>query len=359
MITTGHANFFSILECGLYRHGEDKVHGLGLKETLSLIEGWVAGKALADTLPWDPRESRTGVSKCYCRDLFKDESTGEYVFVLWKSDADSAGTLWGAQEDAQTGQGKIVEYTNNYRGRRVIWGRPCYYWFVPKFNIVVSIKFDHSVCDSTMMQEWVARAITNKVQHPNKVKDLTAGGQVRFQFKDGDAVEAGRLAFRFNARLKALDTSHAEFQKLAGQVTHVVRRETVRLDAPADERARWLKLFDNIDYLNARPKAKTRQIEVRAEAKPTPDELRKIVETFAKENRKRSDWENIGFETESGTVWVDRYRLHSSLSINQDKPDVLSAEALHRRLAEMRDDLLRPFRLEARAARVVAAAAVD
>lgn len=342
MIVTGHINYFSITECGLYKHGDNKSYGISLEETLKLVADWVKGKPLADTLPWDAAGSRTGVSKCYCRDFYKDENSGEYVFVLWKSDTDAAGTLLGAQEDARTGEGKVVEYTNNFEGKKVIWGRPCYYWFVPSLNMVASLKFEHSVCDSTMMQEWFLRAITNKVRHESKLKETTQTGQIRFSFVEPKENSSLRMSYRFDVGLKSINTASAQLQQLASQITHIVKRETIRLDTPKDERAAWVKLFDGIEYLNTKPKAKIRQIELRAEARPTASELQKIIEAFAKEARKNGDWDNVGFETAQGTtVWVDRYRLHGSLNINQEKFDVFSAAELHKRITERRGDILR------------------
>ena len=155
MITSAHLNFFSIDACGLYKQGDKNPKGLEITESFDLIYDWLRGKPLEDTIPWDASESRTGISKCYCHDIYKCDSTDEYLLILWKSDTDSAGTLWGAQASATTGSGSVVEYTNNYKGKTVIWGRPCYYWVIPKLKTIVSVKLDHSVCDSQMLQDWV------------------------------------------------------------------------------------------------------------------------------------------------------------------------------------------------------------
>ena len=341
MIITGNINFFSIIECGLYKNGDSKSYGLDIQETLSLVESWVKGKPLADTISWDPSNSRSSAPKCYCRDIYKDELSGDYVFVLWKSDSDSAGTLWGAQEDAQTGQGEVIEYTNKFNGRKVIWGRPCYYWFIPSLDTIASIKFDHSVCDSSMMQDWLSRVITNKASHPNKKKTQTPTGQIRFEFSDEFTFDsAGKFAYRFDARLKSIDTSSAEMHLLAQKVNAIIRRETIRLDTGYDERARWVKIFDVIEYLRPKHNSKSRQIEIRAEAQPSADELRRIIEKFAKEERKNGDWDNVGFETDEGIVWADKYRLHTNIKIDVKKVQVLTASELHQRLSAERSILL-------------------
>lgn len=338
MVTPAHLNFFSIEECGLYKHNSKKPEALGSAETFDLIYQWVQGKHIEDTLPWSPA-SKNGLAKCYCNDFYKDEDTGEFLFVLWKSDTSSSGAIWGAQASAATGSSKVVEYTDKYKGNKVIWGRPAYYWIIPDLNTVVSIKVDHSVCDSTLFQEWVLRCIENRVPHTNKKRMETGSGQVRFEFKDNS--DTVRCAFRFDVRLRSRDTGNAQLQELASKVTHIVRRDTIQLNSGVDDRPAWVKLFDNIPHVSVKPKAKTRQVEVRAEAKPTAAEIKTIIESFAKAERKRSDWNNVGFGIGTDTVvWVDRYRLHENINLSNEGSTVFPASDLHARLSAMRGRIL-------------------
>lgn len=340
MIIPAHLNFFRIEECGLYKQGSEVPKALGSAETFELIYKWVQGKPMEDTIPWDPVSTKTGTAKCYCHDFYKCDDTGEFLFVLWKSETDSVGSIWGAQARAQTGESNVVEYKDDYKGKTVIWGRPCYYWIVPSLNTVVSIKLDHSVCDSGLFQEWVAKCITNRVSHPNKKKTETDSGQVRFEFTDSADTTGSRYGYRFDVRLRSLNTGNAKMAELASRVTHIIRRDTIKLNAGLDERPEWVKIFDKIPLLPARPKAKTRQIEVRAEAKPTAAEIKTIVETFSKEERKRSDWNNIGFDTDKGTVWADTYRLHETVHFNKQESTVFPAADIHSRLAKIRNQIL-------------------
>ncbi|MDO9013895.1 MAG: hypothetical protein Q7U84_03840 [Polynucleobacter sp.] len=338
-MTPAHLNFFSIEECGLYKHNVKKPEALDPAETFDLIYQWVQGKPIEDTLPWNP-VNKNGLAKCYCHDFYKDEDTGEFLFVLWKSDTSSTGAIWGAQASAATGSSKPVEYTNKYKGNKVIWGRPAYYWIIPDLNTVVSIKVDHSVCDSTLFQEWVLRCIENRVTHPNKKRMETESGKVRFEFKD--KTDTVRCAFRFDVHLRSRNTGNAQLQDLASKVTHIVRRDTIQLNSGVDERPAWVQFFDKIPLIPAKPKAKTRQIEVRAEATPTAADIKKIIETFAKAERKRSDWNNVGFGIGTNTVvWVDRYRLHENINLSNEGSTVFPASDLYSRLSAVRERILR------------------
>lgn len=341
MIISAHLNYFSIEECGLYKHNSRAANSLEVSETFQLIYDWVQGKPMEDTIPWDPESSKTGAPKCYCHDFYKCEDTGEYLFVLWKSETENGGTIWGAQADSKTGNSNIVEYTGDYRGRKLIWGRPCYYWIIPSLNTVVSIKLDHSVCDSKMFQDWVTKCITNRIQHINKKRIQTETGKVRFEFSDQIDLTGSRYSYRFDVRLRSLNTSSAKLKELASKVTHIIRRDTIKLNDGVDERPEWVKIFDKIPLLPAKPKSKTRQIEVRAEAKPSVNEIKKIIEEFSKEERKPTEWNNVGFETEKGTIWVDKYRLHETVNFNKDSSTVFPAADMHARLNEFRDRLLK------------------
>ena len=342
MVISGHLNFFSIEECGLYKHGSDIPKALAPDETFDLIYKWVQKKPMEDTIPWDPSDSKKNLAKCYCHDYYQDEDTGEFLFVLWKSDSDGAGSIWGAQANALTGSSNVKEYTDNYKGSKMIWGRPAYYWIIPKLKTVVSIKVDHSVCDSGLFQEWVTKCITNRVPHKNKKKSETESGQIRFEFTEGKGALDSRYAFRFDVRLRSLNTSSAELANLASRVTRIVRRDTIKLNDGIDDRPKWVKLFDKIPHLPAKPKAKTREIEIRAEAKPTAAEIKKIIEQFAKQERKRTDWNNVGFEVEKGNVvWVDKYRLHANINFTKDESTVFPAADMYVRLSKKRDSLLK------------------
>jgi hypothetical protein len=340
MIIPAHMNFFKIEECGLYKNGDQTAKALDSAETFDLIHQWVQGKPMEDTIPWDPSSGRSGDAKCYCHDFYKCEETGDFLFVLWKSDSTSAGSIFGAQAAEKTGSSNVIEYTNDYKGKPLIWGRPCYYWIVPKLNTVISIKLDHSVCDSTLFQEWVTKCIQNRVSHANKKKTETDTGQIRFEFIDENDNAGSRYAFRFDVRLRSVDTGSAQLQELASRITHIVRRDTIKLNNGIDERPNWVKLFDNVPLLAPKPNTKTRQIEIRAEAKPTANDLKNIIEKFAKDNRTRSDWNNIGFETDKSVVWVDSYRLHETVNFSKDKSTTFAASEIYSQLEKHRQRVL-------------------
>lgn len=341
MIITGHMNYFNVNKCGLYRQNSSKVQGLGLAETFRLITNWVHGKPLGNTLPWSA-DFRSGKAQCYCKDIYTSEETGDILLVLWKSETSSNGTILGAPEDAKTGEGDVVTYDGNYKGKKMIWGRPMYYWIVPSKDLVISVKFDHSVCDSQLFQDWVTSAINNRVDHPDKKKDRTNSGQTRLSFTDGTVGGDYRFRYMFDVSLKTEDTASAAMTALAATVTHVIKRDTITLQS-ADERAHWVKLFDNFPFLKSAPKSKTRQIEIKVEARPTAAEVKHIIEEYSKENRKAGEWDNVGFGTnDSKIVWVDKYRLSNVIAYDVPKDQIITAVDLCEAIINRRNAFLTP-----------------
>ncbi|WP_454874794.1 hypothetical protein [Paraburkholderia xenovorans] len=338
MIITGHMNYFEVNKCGLYRQNSLTPKGIDLAETFNLITKWVHGKPLANTLPWNPQ---SGLARCYCKDIYTSEETGDILLVLWKSDTSSNGSILGAPEDAKTGEGNVVEYTGDYKGKKVIWGRPMYYWIIPSKKMVVSIKFEHSVCDTQLFQEWVAACISNRVDHPNKKREYTKSGQTRISFTDGTVNGDFRFRYQFDVSLKTEDTASATMTALASSITHIIKRETISI-VPSDERAQWVRLFDNIPFIKPAANAKTRQIEVKVEAKPTPAELKQIIESYTKENRRAGQWDNVGFSTGDQIIWVDRYRLRNSIAYDMPKEQVITAVDLGEAINSRRNNFLKP-----------------
>jgi hypothetical protein len=338
MADIGHMNFFQVNQCGLYKSIDPKSYGCGLEETFSLIQEWVKDRPMSATIPWNAI-SKTK-PKCYCREIYKDPTTGDFLVVLWKSETDSAGAIWGAEEDTANGSGAVYEYSNEVQGKKIIWGRPCYYWVIPSMDTVVSIKFDHSLCDSQMFQDYVGECIKNRVQHPNRIKEHTEHGFVRLSL--GDADNTQMYSYKFDVSLRSLNTTNAVLGKMLNKITHLIWRETITVNAN-NQRAEWMdKVNKYLPFVSANPKSKKRNIEIRAEAKPTLQEVKDIIEKYARENRKSSDWENVGFLVDNTITWVDKYRLKDQIAITNMASRILPAKFLLDQINQHRQTFLKP-----------------
>ncbi|WP_175404867.1 hypothetical protein [Klebsiella pneumoniae] len=104
--------------------------------------------------------------------------------------------------------------------------------------------------------------------------------------------------YRFDMKLRSLETTHTELGKLI-QNHAIVRRETII--NPNDARADWLKTFSTlVPFVSGKKNTRTRQIEIKAEAKPSLNEVKEIIEKYSSEDREKRLWDNVGFATDKG-----------------------------------------------------------
>jgi len=330
----GHINFFNVDLCGLYRFNSKKdkqVYGLELSDVFTRIMNWVGTRnSLLETTAWEPN-SRGNTSDCYLKDIYQDEDTGDFFVVLWKSDP-SSKSVFGADEGGAVGTGSVFKHSNEVGGKKVIWGSPCYYWICPSKETVMSIKFNHSVCDAQLFEDYISSVIRNRVPHPSRVKTQTDTQTIiTFTSKDSDS----SLYFRFKKSLITASTTVLKLIDLAPHITHIIKRESVVVSSN-DEKSEWLKLLGKLPLMQAKAKSKTRQIEVRAEVRPSISELEKIID----EAQKDGTTDNLGFTDGSRTVWLDKYRLKESITIPDKKDELINAVEISEYINEKRNKIL-------------------
>ena len=73
-------------------------------------------------------------------------------------------------------------------------------------------------------------------------------------------------------------------------------------------------------------------------------EIKGIIEQNAVEGRDHNDWENVGFQTDDGVTWVDRYRLRNSITIVNQDDKLLGAVELCKEINKQRSKYLEPLR---------------
>ncbi|MBF8793997.1 hypothetical protein IRZ70_14375 [Pseudomonas monteilii] len=347
MLQSGYINFFNVDKCGLYRIFGQEPKGLTLAETFEKLSRWKDGRNFEATNPWDPRRNRNK-TPCYWHEVHADQNTGDYLLVLWKGDSDRHGPLFGITVNPDGTIEKAIKQTETNSKKPMIWGRPCYYWIVPELNIVASIKFENSRTDSKMFQEWVSGCIDLRVELPGLKKVTTEKNFVKIEFPN-DPDDNYRYSFQFDMSMKSLSTSSAELGDLAKKVTHIVKRETVSIKS-VDKRRGFAKFFKRFEvpFISAEDNS-SRQVEIKIEAKPTPAEIKEIIEQYA-EDHEAGTWENTGFSVEGSNriVWASKYRLSENISVEDHGESVLSAKNLYNRILADRNRYLEPIRKDLR-----------
>ncbi|CAM3726491.1 hypothetical protein [Xenorhabdus thuongxuanensis] len=213
---TGHVTFFEVKKLGFYPcNNLEELQGPSAEDILNNLVTWVNSNIFENTLPvTDDNRLR---KKVYCRSVYKCPQTGDYFFVLWKSEEDGNGNIQGVESDAsvtESADNIIMLSSERRNGKKYIWGKPCYYWFIPKLNKFASIKFPHSSTDTYLFvryirdyvnfrMDYTGRKLTN-VQKKNSLGKPFSYQTATFESEDGK----NRVNFLFECQ---------QFMKNAGR----------------------------------------------------------------------------------------------------------------------------------------------
>ncbi|HBF22714.1 MAG TPA: hypothetical protein DDW23_02750 [Planctomycetes bacterium] len=344
MQITGHLTFFNINSCGIYRYaGKDPISCLP-KELFALIRSWRTTVDFENSLPWSPKKNKP---QCRLREIYKSSTNGDYILTLWKSDSDSTGQSVGVVE----GEGTVITRSDKHLGKTVIWGKPCYYWVIPEYNLIASIKFEHSRTDSELFQDWIASVINNRIEIPGSTKKTTNNGYTQFvrtdDAKEGDSAII-KTTFRFDMSMKSIKTNDARLQELSQNTTHIIRKERIEL-TEIDDRPEILKLLGRIPQAftktpNEQNKLQ-RKVEIKIEAQPTPEEIKNIIESCSLEiTPDDREFTNVGFITKRGGIkWADEFRMTESIFMDDLGHKILPSDVLYAKLALEREKYLNPI----------------
>ncbi|KPW51164.1 hypothetical protein ALO95_200423 [Pseudomonas syringae pv. antirrhini] len=380
MRRTGTLNFFEIEKCGLYGFVSDNCYGLEAELALEAIKNWVSGRSFKTTVPWDDSAKSKSVN-CYCHDVYKDEATGDFLFVLWKSDPDNDKSMVGVKLDSSGNLSKFLKPETGADQEDVIWGHPSYYWFMPSKKYMVSVKFDNSRCDSDMVHDWLNGCVNFRVKFPGikKKEEVKASGhekaftRVYFDVKR-EVIEAAestetkptqhsstqaanetvvkaddefkyKVTFKFKAALKIFSTTDAKINEIAHTTKYVLNRKYVPTYAQGEVLEGWvggLSRIPVVSKLFSRPSQKNKEnlkVELKIETSPSKAEILDIIASSG--DMDADGWEKVGFMDQNSRVtWAQEYRLTDSISVEDGGSDVIPAATLFGYLSPKRAEYI-------------------
>lgn len=302
----GYLNFFQINFSGLYRiqRGANKEiasksFGLGTAEVFRAIKDWVRGRQFKETCSWSDI-GRTGDDPvmCYCHEI-KELDNGDFLLVLWKDDPSDKKGYRGLEIGADgRPTGRYLNNSASQTGDNYVWGHPCYYWVIPSEDLIVSIKFEDSKCDSDLMQKWVTNCVRYRLKLPGFNSRKAGESETKIFFSTPASPETYNLIYRFSARLKEFKTSEEHLKDICSRTKHMLLRNevTVSAEAAAHEADRVfaeqggldkanIEVFDFIQtflakYFNRAESDgdSVRRVEIRLEATPDVDQLKELME---------------------------------------------------------------------------------
>ncbi|MCF1958504.1 hypothetical protein L1K40_28450, partial [Escherichia coli] len=104
----GRITFFEVERLGFYQYKDqedkDSKSKRTIKQSISEAEildnlfNWVNGNSFENTLPLIDDERLK--KKVFCRNAYKCNDSGDYFFVLWKSELDGNGNIQGVDASA-------------------------------------------------------------------------------------------------------------------------------------------------------------------------------------------------------------------------------------------------------------------
>lgn len=373
----GYLNFFKIDQSGLYRiqrrASSDIVsqsQGLGTAEVFKAIKDWVKGRQFKETCSWSEL-GKTGDDPvmCYCHEI-KELDNGDFILVLWKHDPSDTKGYRGLEIGAD---GKPTgNYLNNnasQMGDNFVWGHPCYYWIVPSEDLIVSIKFEDSKCDSDLMQKWVTNCVRYRVKIPGYNNRNTGESETRISFSTPAAPETYNLIYKFSARLKEFKTSEERLKEICAGTKHMLLRNEVTVTANSAglemdkvfagqkglDKAN-VEFFDIVQTFLAKyfnkadgDKDNVRRVEIKLEATPNLEQLKELMAYSS--DFPEDGWADVIFIDENDVkTSIKKHRIVERIMLGR-AIDAYSCDVLYAAIKDNRGHYLNISRLEEVASR--------
>lgn len=347
----GIITFFDLEYFGFYKMNQGKPHELidqDVDGIFSELRDWIATRTVEDSVPWGNESNRR--TKAFCKNLSYDAATGDYLFVIWKTLGDNEGNIQGIEANSKIDDtsDNIVSASETQDGKNYIWGLPCYYWVIPKYKKIASIRFPSSYADTDLFCQYVKAFVDYRLQHPNKVTHdievsrVNSPEPIKYK-KVYFEKDNSSLVFKVLTNKTRRITKGANIEELCKKITHIVYHDVIETNI-ADTRGQWRKLFDKVGGMisNSSPiLSKKHKVELIVEGTPTQAEFEKLIEDYLDNHNISNDQSDniekdepsekakkdenpdqvrIGFKVGKNgpTTWLDEYilrhEIHTDLS---------------------------------------------
>ncbi|EHC04410.1 hypothetical protein Sbal625DRAFT_4000 [Shewanella baltica OS625] len=189
---------------------------------------------LGSTSPVTIAEGKKGV---FCKDFYVDTETGEFLIVLWNELSNKEGNILSVSRDQRIGGGEV----KGAGDVNSIIGLPSYFWFVPKDDLVISIRFDHSSDNVRCVRDYISAFFKNCTSYRHEDQD-----GMTFYVKEYDSEMHCRFKFDWEKITRKLEVN--KLINKADKITGIVRQ--VRLvKRVTDERNSSRRLYDKCSEL--------------------------------------------------------------------------------------------------------------
>ncbi|MGC0860951.1 hypothetical protein WKG86_18355 [Pantoea agglomerans] len=343
----GILTFFDFEHFGLYQtiQGKDPVLvEQNLERVFTGLKDWVGSKTVEDSVPWGSDNNRR--TKAFCKNISYNEITGDYLFVIWKTLGDNKGDIQGIEAGSKIDENNdnVISASETQDGKNYIWGLPCYYWVIPEYKKVASIRFPSSYADTDLFCQYIKAYVDYRLDDPNKkIYDIEiprANSSISSKFKRiVYEKDSKRLVFKVSTKQTRRITRGANIEELCKNITHIVYHDVIETNVE-DTRNQWQKLFDKVGNIisgSSPVVSKKHKVELIVEGTPTKEEFENLIEEYLDQhniddeaiardvddnkdtcdNNKHTDQVRIGFKTNgksSAITWLDEYVLRHEIN---------------------------------------------
>ncbi|MFU1878436.1 hypothetical protein, partial [Enterococcus faecium] len=63
------------------------------------LHSWICSRTVEQSVPWGKDNNRR--TKAYCKNISYDSTTGDYLFVIWKTLGDNSGNIQGIDAESK------------------------------------------------------------------------------------------------------------------------------------------------------------------------------------------------------------------------------------------------------------------
>lgn len=325
--------FYKIEKCGFYSRGENTPIFSNIRECLTSLKEWAHSKqSLINTCTYKPKVDDE-YQRTFFLEQYTDPKTGDIFFSTWNEVPNNSGKVYALSAMSAVGDHtRMLE--KDFSSLDAIPGIVSYFWFIPKKNIFVNVKFSHSMKGKKNLEKYLINYYQYHSQYVRKNQDGTIDG-----YTDGTQNTAS-IRPAFQATQYKLNGVRSYLHQHIQEISFFIRKEHLSYRKP-DQRD-WLeKVFSGLIKSSPFGEQEEKNINLRIDYKPTSSELDEIIDSVdTDENLQGKD---IGFQlTDGRKIYLNGLNVNQehTLPINRDPNQIIKLPLLAEKICEMREGLL-------------------
>lgn len=329
--------FYRVSQCGYYPRGEADAPAFGsLQSMLTDLSNWSNGKQLAATKTYEAADGAEFLP-AYLMDITQGASS--FVVTMWNQTPGTEGKVAAVIGTSNVGNPKVVMNAVPEGG---IPGFATYFWFIPKQNVLASIRFQHLVTGLKPLQLYMESFLESFSKHvvwtdPAPGIDLEIAG-----YSKGEGQPTQSLNPRFRPQLLRKPGAHDFILNNADAVRKIVRKTALDLDRP-EQLDRWQRLMEWTHLRQANQQPDEVKVQYELPVQVSREDIEAIIEDWNAGHERQ--WDDYGFKLKGNPKphWLSHSLARSDfdLDITRNDLEVVNAESLLKALTANQAEILR------------------